>query len=98
MEFLRAQNTVFLAILPNPITSQKLKFFSHFFILFPIFFISRVDTISYTESILLGDPLDFLGNWPPFKWVINLPSLALMRCLFQNKTALHCLHRVSSKL
>ena len=57
--------------------------------------IARVDTISYTESILLGDPLDFLGNWPPFKWIANLPSMALMRCLFNNKTALHCLHKVS---
>lgn len=56
--------------------------------------IARVDTISYTESILLGDPLDFLGNWPPFKWVSNLPSLALMKCLFSNKTALQFLHRV----
>ena len=58
---------------------------------------ARVDTISYTESILLGDPLDFLGNWPPFKWISNLPSMALLRCLFQNKTALHLLHKVSKK-
>ena len=58
--------------------------------------LASVDTISYTESILLGDPLDFLGNWPPFKWVANLPTLALIRCLFQNKTALHFLHKVSS--
>ena len=57
--------------------------------------IARVDTISYTESILLGDPLDFLGNWPPFKWIANMPSMALMRCLFNNKSALHCLHKVS---
>merc|ERR1712223_498137 len=57
--------------------------------------IASVDTISYTESILLGDPLDFLGNWPPFKWVANLPTLALIRCLFQNKTALHFLHKVT---
>ena len=56
--------------------------------------IARVDTISYTESILLGDPLDFLGNWPPFKWITNLPSMALLRCLFNNKSALHLLHKV----
>ena len=58
--------------------------------------IARVDTISYTESILLGDPMDFLSNYPPFRWVARLPSLALMRCLFQNKTALYFLHKVKN--
>ena len=57
--------------------------------------LSRVETISYTESILLGDPRDFLSNWPPFKWISNMPSLALMRCLFENKTILHLLRKLS---
>ena len=57
-------------------------------------YIARVDTISYTEAILLGDPRDFLSNWPTFRWISNLPSLALMRCLFQNKTIFHHLRKV----
>lgn len=39
-------------------------------------YISRVDTISYTESVLLGDPFQFLSNWPAFKWVKNIPNLS----------------------
>ena len=27
-------------------------------------YLSRVDTISYAESLLLGDPFDFLSSWP----------------------------------
>ena len=27
-------------------------------------YLSRVDTISYAESLLLGDPFDFLASWP----------------------------------
>ncbi len=57
--------------------------------------IARVDTVSYTESILLGDPLDFLGNWPPIKWISSLPSLALMRCLFRNTRFMEMVHKVT---
>ena len=35
---------------------------------------TRVETISYMESVLLGDPFQFLSRWPP---VSGLPSLAL---------------------
>ena len=31
--------------------------------------ISRVETISYIESLLLGDPFDFLSNWPLISWI-----------------------------
>ncbi len=31
--------------------------------------ISRVETISYIESLLLGDPFDFLSNWPVISWI-----------------------------
>ena len=37
----------------------------------------RVETISYMESVLLGDPFEFLSRWPPIKLVSRLPSLAL---------------------
>jgi transient receptor potential cation channel subfamily A protein 1 len=74
-----------LAVSDTGLIREKAEIVSH---------IARVDTISYTESILLGDPLDFLGNWPAFKWIANLPSMALMRCLFKNKTLLHLIHKV----
>ena len=78
-----------LAVSDTGLISEQAEIVTH---------IGKVDTISYTESILLGDPLDFLGNWPPFKWIANLPTLALIRCLFQNKTAMHFLHKVSTNL
>ena len=31
--------------------------------------VSRVETISYIESLLLGDPFDFLSNWPVISWI-----------------------------
>merc|ERR1712066_995760 len=37
---------------------------------------TRVETISYMESVLLGDPFDFLSRWPPVRLVSRLPSLA----------------------
>ena len=40
-------------------------------------YISRVETISYLESILLGDPFDFLTNWPPATIMAKVPALAL---------------------
>ena len=40
-------------------------------------YISRVETISYLESILLGDPFDFLTNWPPATFLARLPAMAL---------------------
>ena len=45
--------------------------------------ISRVETISYIESLMLGDPFDFLSNWPPFTLLKSLPSLAFCRCLYR---------------
>ncbi len=47
--------------------------------------VSRVETISYVESLLLGDPFDFLSNWPPFSLIKTLPSLACSRFLYRNK-------------
>ncbi len=46
--------------------------------------VSRVETISYVESLLLGDPFDFLSNWPPFSLIKALPSLACSRCLYRS--------------
>ena len=40
-------------------------------------YVSRVDTISYMESILLGDPFNFLSNWPALKVLADVPSCSL---------------------
>eukprot|EP00090_Calanus_glacialis_P022890 TRINITY_DN35239_c0_g1_i2.p1 TRINITY_DN35239_c0_g1~~TRINITY_DN35239_c0_g1_i2.p1 ORF type:complete len:1056 (-),score=229.38 TRINITY_DN35239_c0_g1_i2:74-3241(-) len=45
-------------------------------------YISRVETISYMESVLLGDPFDFLSNVP--KYLSNLPSGSFLRQLYKN--------------
>jgi len=38
---------------------------------------SRVETISYMESVLLGDPLHFINSWTNISCLAFLPSLAL---------------------
>ena len=40
---------------------------------------SRVEHITYTESVLLGDPFYFLSNWPPIKLIQRIPSCAACR-------------------
>ena len=52
---------------------------------------SQVDLIAYTESVLLGDPFNFLANFPAWIWLRRLPSFryliqfnlvyVLMKCL-----------------
>eukprot|EP00090_Calanus_glacialis_P031314 TRINITY_DN5156_c0_g1_i2.p1 TRINITY_DN5156_c0_g1~~TRINITY_DN5156_c0_g1_i2.p1 ORF type:complete len:1017 (+),score=254.13 TRINITY_DN5156_c0_g1_i2:291-3341(+) len=45
---------------------------------------SQVETISTFESMLLGDPFDFLSNVPAM--LSNLPSCSLLRQLYRNRT------------
>ena len=56
-------------------------------------YVSRVETISYTESVLLGDPFDFLSSWPALKWVLDLPSLSVCAAVYRNKTLQKFFHR-----
>ena len=52
---------------------------------------SQVELIAYTESVLLGDPFNFLANFPAWIWLRRLPSFRyliqftlidiLMKCL-----------------
>merc|ERR1712012_183159 len=58
-------------------------------------YISRVDTISYTESVLLGDPFGFLTNWPAFKWLKNVPNMSCCKPLHQNKTFSTMFHKIT---
>ncbi|XP_040572120.1 transient receptor potential cation channel subfamily A member 1 homolog [Lepeophtheirus salmonis] len=57
--------------------------------------VSQVDVISYLEAMLLGDPFNFLSNWPTFVWLRNFPDCNLgsriykvpaLRTLFQKIT------------
>merc|ERR1712117_554109 len=45
-------------------------------------YISRVETISYMESVLLGDPFNFLSNVPDY--LSNLPSGSIMRQFYRS--------------
>jgi hypothetical protein len=58
-------------------------------------YISRVDTISYTESVLLGDPFNFLSNWPAFKWLKSVPSLSCCTQLYKNKWFQDVFHKIT---
>ena len=55
-------------------------------------YISRVETISYLESVLLGDPFDFLSNVPRF--LSFLPSCSVFRQLYRSKS----LRKIFTKL
>ena len=50
-------------------------------------YLSFVETISYTESLLLGDPFDFLSNVPALTWMMKIPSLSFCRQIYRNKIA-----------
>merc|ERR1712214_97089 len=57
--------------------------------------LSRVETISYTESVLLVDPFGFLTNWPAFKWLKNVPNMSCCKPLHQNKTFSAIFHKIT---
>ena len=48
-------------------------------------YLSRVETISYAESLLLGDPFDFLSAVPAVRWLSSLPSLSCCRLLHSSR-------------
>lgn len=58
-------------------------------------YISRVETISYMESILLGDPFDFLSNVP--KYLSNLPSGSILRQLYRNGVCRKLFTKIGAK-
>merc|ERR1719495_2420733 len=47
-------------------------------------YIIRVETISCFEAVFLGDPFNFLSNWPAIKFLKNVPSLAFCKILYGN--------------
>lgn len=46
---------------------------------------SRVELISYMESMLLGDPFDFLTNWPPVGWLQRMPACSCLKAYYSLK-------------
>lgn len=58
-------------------------------------YISQVETISYTESVLLGDPFNFLSNWPKLKFLLDIPSCSLCKQLYRNKLIQRMFHKVT---
>lgn len=58
-------------------------------------YISRVETISCTEAVLLGDPFNFLSNWPAIKALRSLPSLAFCRSLYRNDLVRDISHKIT---
>ena len=39
---------------------------------------SQVGIVSYMESMMLGDPFNFLANWPKFIWLKHIPTCSLV--------------------
>jgi len=39
-------------------------------------YVGLVELISYIESMLFGDPFQFLANYPPFRWLRWVPNCA----------------------
>ena len=39
---------------------------------------TQVDLISYIESTILGDPFNFLSNWPTYVWLNLIPTCSLV--------------------
>ena len=58
-------------------------------------YISRVETISYTESVLLGDPFNFLSNWPALRWLSNFPSCSCCAQLYRNHRLQRFFHKMT---
>ena len=56
---------------------------------------ARVELITYTESMLLGDPFYFLSNWPPIKLLQRIPSCAVCRFLYKFPRVREVLQKIS---
>ena len=58
-------------------------------------YISRVETISYLESVLLGDPFNFLSNVPDY--LSSLPSGSVLRQLYRNQFCSKIFRKIGAK-
>merc|ERR1719192_2335825 len=69
-----------LAVSDTGAIQEQAEIYSH---------LSRVETISYLESVLLGDPFDFLSNVPRF--LSFLPACSLLRQAYRSRHLSHLL-------
>merc|ERR1712203_548544 len=58
-------------------------------------FLSQVETISYAESLLLGDPFDFLASVPALQWLPCKRSLSCLRQLYRSRTIRRIFQRLT---
>ena len=49
--------------------------------------VSKVETISYAESVLLGDPFGYLSDKNPTRWIEKNSCLSYMSRILQSKGA-----------
>ena len=49
--------------------------------------------VSYAESLLLGDPFDFLANVPALRMMMSVPSLSCCRQVYRSRLARRLLQR-----
>ncbi len=59
------------------------------------FYICQVEVISYIESMLLGDPFNFLSNWPAFVWLRRIPACSLGKSLYRAPPLRSLFHALS---
>ena len=52
--------------------------------------------VSYAESLLLGDPFDFLTNVPAIKMMMSVPSLSCCRQVYRSRMARRLMQRYIS--
>ena len=58
-------------------------------------YVIRVETISCFEAVLLGDPFNFLSNWPAIKLLKDVPSLAFCKALYGNAFVRDISHKIT---
>lgn len=58
-------------------------------------YICQVEVISYIESMLLGDPFNFLSNWPSFVWLRRIPSCSLGNTLYRVPSLRKIFHKLT---
>jgi len=61
-----------LAVSDTAVIQDKAEIVTH---------VIRVETIASFEAVLLGDPFNFLANWPAVRVLRDLPSLAFCKAL-----------------
>ena len=58
-------------------------------------YIIRVETISCFEAVLLGDPFNFLSNWPAVKMLKDIPSFGFCKAMYKNALIRNISHKIT---